>query len=302
VQKQRIALIAGIVLGTIAFFLGKMYLDQQTRILEEKKQQELVKIEKSRKKQTAVLVAKQDIPKGSEIETKMVDAKIIPNQFLQPRVVTTMDRIEGMISIAPISKGEQITLTKLTSREKAIGGSLAMAVPMGKRAVTIAVDNIASLVGMLKGGDYVDIIAMLPDVVKTAGGKEATQMNAVPIFQNVLVLAIGQRMAVTQEGLRGDTEKTQRPEASSYATLALKPQEANFITFLQDQVKIRLLLRSPADSKLQLIQPANWNSLYQYLNPPPTAPSDDPMSSPTGEYVEIYRGLRKGRIPISPEK
>lgn len=298
-QKQRLILIIGIALGLLAVFMAKVYIDQQRSIIQDQAKKAVAQIQAS---QTAVLVAKKDILRGTVIEPEMLETAIIPNQYIQPQAVASLDRIAGMIAVAPISKGEQISLSKLSysKQEGAGGGSLAEATPIGKRAVTISVDNLASLAGMVKSGDYVDIIAMLPVPVQTAEGKQATQAAVMPLFQNVLVLAVGQEIgaiAMAQPESRYKREEKREASPSPLITLALNPQEASLIAFVQEQGRIRLILRSPADSKIESLQPASWETLFQYLMPREAVKAQVPDES--AGYVEIYRGMSKERIPLS---
>jgi len=299
-QKQKIILIVGVILAIAVAFLVKIYLDQQRQIYLEEAGRTAAKKQEN---QIAVLVAKQDIPKGTVIKPEILETKIFPREYIAPQAVTSLDRISGMIATTPISKGEQITLTKLSFARQA--GGLAEATPVGKRAITINVDSIASVGGMIRPGDYVDLIATIPVPVQTAEGKQVTQVASVPLFQNVLVLAVGQEMGPVSsaEGAgrysKGEEGKELRKEASSsLITLALNPQEANLITFVQEQGKFRLVLRSPADSKIEPLKPMSWDALFQYLMPKEAAKETKEFIEPTAK-VEIYRGLKREEIPLA---
>jgi pilus assembly protein CpaB len=203
-----------------------------------------------------------------------------------------------MINLAPISQGEQISLSKLSKARKASGGgSLAGNTPAGKRAISIAVDSISSVSGMVRSGDYVDVIATLQIPMPGANGQVSSQMTVVPLFQNVLVLAVGQDI--------GSSDRTESRYAANEAasssgntliTLALGAQEANLIAFVQEQGKVRLTLRSPADANVEPVVPASWETLFQYI-----MPQSGPVSVPvdTTEYVEVFRGLNKEQVPLS---
>lgn len=293
-SKQKMFLIGGIVFGILAVFMLNSYIQQQRQTVEEEAKREV------RGNQTAVLVAKQDLSKGMFIDANMLSSEIVPNQYLQPQAVTSLDRINGMITVAQISKGEQITLNKLAyARQQE---SLASAIPIGKRAITVNVDNISSLLGMIKPGDYVDVISLVPVPMQTPEGKQVTQVGVIPLFQNVLVLAVGQDTGAPGEGKsEGRNKKEERKEASPLITLALNPQEANIIAFVQEQGKIRLSLRSPGDSQIQPIQPASWDTVMQYAMPNMIkgAPQEAKKVEPQAEgYVEVYRGLNKESVPI----
>jgi pilus assembly protein CpaB len=191
-QKQRLILIIGIILGVVAVVMLNVYLTQQKRKVDEDAQKKVETIKNElQTNQTAVLIAKEDILRGAAIASTQLEVKIIPNQFVQPQAVTSLDRVSGMLTIAPISKGEQVTLSKLTYPKQSAGEGLAGVTPPGKRAITISVDNISSLAGMIKPGDYVDIITQVNIPVQTPQGQQVSQV-VIPLFQNVLILAVGQ--------------------------------------------------------------------------------------------------------------
>jgi len=292
-KRTLFTLISGVVLCVVALVMTKMYLDQQKLAIQEKAKKAIANAQAN---QSAVLVSKQDIPQGSVIESDMLGTAIVPTKFVQPQAVSSLDRIAGMVTLAPISEGEQISLSKLTNERKASVGDLAGTTPSGKRAISIMVDNIASLSGMVKPGDYVDVLATIQIPVQGADGQVTRQMVVVPLFQNVLVLAVGQNTRVVS---RSGSRYAQAPAASGgggLITLALGPQEANLIAFVQEQGKIRLTMRSPADAKIEPMAPASWDSLFQYIMPPK---QDVKPVVDTTEYVEVFRGLNKERVPLS---
>jgi len=297
-QKQKLILIIGITLALIAVAMVWVYIEQQRQAIQEQAKKALVNIQAN---QTAVLVAKKDLPPGTAIEPEMLESVVVPNQYLQPQAATSLDRVSGMITVALISKGEQIGLNKLSYSARGLGsgGGLAQATPVGKRAVTISVDNISSVAGMVKPGDYVDVIALLPVPVQTHEGKQSSQAAIFPLFQNVLVLAVGQETEA-YAAQAGRYKKEEQKESSPLITLALNPQETNLIAFVQEQGKIKLALRSPADSKIEPVQPASWEVLFKYLMPQetPQQQTEEEVELPSG-YVEVYKGLHKEKVPIS---
>ena len=302
-MRKKLPLIIGIVLALVAAYLIKIYNDQQRLVILEDAKKRLEKIQAE---QVPVMVAARDIPKGSPIDKDSVGVVIIPTPHVQPQAASSLDRVSGMIAVVPISKGEQITLNKLMlAREVTGGGSLAMSTPIGKRAVTISVDSISAVGGMIRPGDYVDVVAMVAVPVTTPEGKQASQAAVVPLFQNTLVLAIGQETAALPQSAEGRYKKEEKRGESPAITLALNPQETNLLAFVQEQGKIRLSLRSPSDAKIESMQPASWDSLFQYLNLAPREPQEaqpkqeKKPAEPEPVYVEIYRGLNKEKIPLS---
>ena len=295
-QRQKIIIIIGVLLALMAVFMTKAYIDQQRNQVIDEAKKKIASIEKNiAKNEVKVLVANKDIARGAAITAENTEISIIPEQYRQPQAVSA-DRAIGMVAVVPISKGEQLSLNKL-AQPRQLGG-LAEGTPVGKRAITIAVDNISSVGGLVKPGDYVDVMALVPVPVQAPDGKQVNQMAVMPLFQNVLVLAVGQDIgAITSASGKKEAEK--RSDNSPLITLALQPQDANLIAFVQEQGKLRLTLRSPADSQMQATQPASWDTLFRYLMPPKQEVPEPETKAPATDYVEIYRGLNKERVPLS---
>jgi len=306
-SKRYIVFALAIISGVIAALLIGIYLNQQRQIIQIQTKEELSRIQQM---QDTVLIATREIPKGTTIEAGMLEAKVIPREYIQPQAVSYPERIIGMIATVPIAKGEQITLNKFSSVKQATGSSLAMATPIGKRAVSISVDNISSLVGMIKPGDYVDVISFIPVPAMSPDGKQTTQIAAIPLFQNILVLAVGRNLGAESMESRY-SDRTTTTESSPLITLALTPQEANLIAFITEQGKIRLVLRSPADSRIEPIQPASWETLFQYLMPQLPQQAKEKVEEETqlaakqrrtSREIEIYRGLKRETLSVYEEE
>lgn len=293
-QKQRmLMLVAGVVLALMAVVILKKYIDQQKQVMEAEVKKKMASVQAAAKaaQTQQVIVAKKDIPAGSMVEPSNLELAKIPEQYLQPQAVSSYDRIEGMIAITNIPKGDQITMNKLAYAKQLSG--LAEITPPGKRAVTISVDGAASLAGMIKPGDYVDVIGML---TTSKGGKKEAKLETVSLFQNVLVLAVGQETTALPK-LAGSQKKEDKKEAS-LITLALSPHETNLIAFVQEQGKIRLVLRSLNDSEIETTQRATWDALFKYINSKEVS-ATVPRVEMRREEIEVYRGLNKERMPLS---
>ena len=291
-QKQHILGAAGVLLLLFSIFAFQMYLNNKTKdIYERAKKDAQQEITRFRTSQTSVLVAKQAIPAGTLITADKFDAAVVQEADRLPRAISSASSIEGMIAAEDIAAGEQLTKDKVGYADTK--RSLADATPIGKRAITIAVDNISSLVGMVKPGDRVDVIATLNIPIQSpSSGAQTSQSVITPVFQNVLVLAVGQEVNALRSAADGRSRQAQpeRRDTSPLITLALTPQEANLLAFVQEQGKIRLVLRSKIDAQTELMPPANWETFFQYVMPDALKKKDDRSKIPK---VEIYRGLEK---------
>lgn len=299
-QKQRLIIfILGSLLALGAILTLQVYISQLKQKSEEEKKQVAAQVQEN---QAAVLIAKEDIPRGAAVTPDLFAPASIPTQYVAPQAVSIADRVLGMVTIAPIAKGEQVTLSKLAQSSRGTGKGLADSTPIGKRAITISVDNMASLVGMLNPGDYVDIIALVPIPTQDANGKQASQVAVVPLFQNVLVLAIGRDTggAIAPAAASRYAKPEDKSELSPFITLALSPQESSLVAFVQEQGKLRLVLRSPADSQITMTAPASWDTLFALMAPKESEKPKIKEAPPEpSEFVEVYRGLSKEKIPLT---
>ena len=279
--RKYLPLIIGGVCGLIAVVLINNYIQQKT---EEAKKA----VAQSQKSLITVVVAKQDILAGATIKESMLAEVTVNKNIVQPRSAISIDRVVDKIAIAPISKGEQVLLNKVTMSAEV--GSLSMKVPSGKRAVTVSVDNISSVGGMIRPGDHVDVVGMVPIPAMNTEGKQVNQLATMPLFQDVLVLAVGQEF-MSAQGARKDEKAG---SVSPAITFALSPQEANLIVFVQEQGKIRLVLRSPGDTQTQQVAPASWDTLFRLVMPQAYQQQEKPVVPvKPKKTVEIYRGLNK---------
>ncbi|MBU3933748.1 MAG: Flp pilus assembly protein CpaB [Candidatus Omnitrophica bacterium] len=271
-MERKWAIIIAAVLGLLAVFLTNIYFRQQ-------KTQVPVPV-----REAQVLVAAKDISRGATIDYDMLAFKMMPLNFIQPRALTSKESAVGKTALATIMASEQILVTKLAA--PGAGLTLAGKTPPGKRAVTINLEAASAVGGMIRPADHVDVLAIFsaPAITLT-------------LFQDVLVLAVGQEMVPTEE--KKERTRVGR-EATSTArrtvTLALTPQQVQILTVAIEQGKIRLTLRPrmetgealPAVDLSNLPPAIDLNTLLQfYIRRPEAAPS-----------VEVIRGLKKEVTPV----
>lgn len=164
--------------------------------------------------------------------------------------------------------------------------SIALKTPAGKRAVTIRIDSLAAVGGLINPGDFVDIIGDLNVPGQEIDKKTVTAM----IFQGLEVLAVN-----TNVNDPGDYDD-QQAQPSLRITLAVDPQEAGLLSFADKNGSLELALRSPDDTDHETVKANTWKTLADYVlknqgldiqNPDgaPTEGARTPESKP-----EIFRG------------
>jgi Flp pilus assembly protein CpaB len=133
--------------------------------------------------------------------------------------------------------------------------SLALKTPVGKRAVTVMIDSLAAVGGLINAGDFVDVIAQLNVPSQDSDRKTVTAM----IFQGLQVLAVN-----TNEDDPGAYDEQQ---ASTFLkiTFAVDPQEAGLLTFANKNGTLELALRSPDESQRQMVKASTWKTLADYV-------------------------------------
>ena len=258
-------------------------------------------------KRVNVLVAKEYIAPYSVINQDLVQVVKVPNKFCQPGALTSvkdlLDEKGRSIysSIVPIMGGEQIVATKLAMFGRETG--LSIIVPKGKRAVSIKVDSVSGVSGLIKPGDYVDVIGTF-DYTE---GKEA-KSQTVSILQNVFVLAVG------QEVIGGASKKREKAKkkglaalipptgAENTVTLALTFREAQIVTFAQEKSKLKLLLHPSGEKEMVSASPVGLDSIIKKkgkgkikLRERETLPSIiRGVEEEQGRALEMLKFLREG--------
>ncbi len=140
--------------------------------------------------------------------------------------------------------------------------SLAGRTPPGKRALTVLIDSLGAVGGLVNPGDYVDVIAHL-SIPKTLGEGEEEKtkketMTAM-IFQKLLVLAINTNL--DEPGAYDDQQK----EKTLKITVAVTPEEAGLLAFADKNGSLELSLRPQNESGKSMIAAATWATLGEYV-------------------------------------
>ena len=180
-----------------------------------------------------VLVASGYIACGARVSAAAVEVKQVPRAFIQPGALSAPKDADGLLALAPIAPGEQILANKLTKG----GVALALAVPPGKRAITVAVDAAAGVAGLLKPGDLVDVVVTTDD-----GGAPRTSL----LMQAAPVLAVGR--VFSAEPVRKEEGSILDTQADT-VTLAASPYEAQQLAHFELAGRVKLLLRAPGDAQ-----------------------------------------------------
>ncbi len=277
-----------LIMGALAVFVMQQYLAGQQRLLA----QERAKLLQNYRDPIKVLIVAKDLPPGTVLEAGHLELADIPEKFVQPYAARTPRDILGLVTAAPLAKGEQVLMNKLRRSDEApTGSTLAGLTPEGKRAVTIGVDAITGVGGFVRPGDEVDVLWTLK-LPQAGGGSPGDQVVMLTLFQKIPVLAVGDQMV----GHHAVGEGQQAPRDST-VTLALSPQETTFLLFAREQGRIQLSLRPKQGASQEVaVPPTNINTLLEAKLGIKASPPPKPA-----RQVEIYKGLKRDVVVMAEE-
>lgn len=187
-----------------------------------------------------VLVAAQDIPLGTTLDSSQLEWRVWPAEGAGGTYLTRETRpdapteLAGQITKSSFFAGEPITEAKLASTES---GFLSAILPAGKRAIATAISADTSAGGFILPNDRVDVImTRREDATDNVPERFVTET----ILNNVRVLAIDQAV----EDVNGE-----KVVVGQTATLELTPEQAEILTVAQQMSdRLALSLRSLADA------------------------------------------------------
>jgi pilus assembly protein CpaB len=180
-----------------------------------------------------VLIAAQEIPARERITAAMLVKQMRPGQSLEPDALADPSQAVGSLALITIPAGSQVTASE-------IGTNVAFALPVrlqpGMRAVSIPVDRVKDVSGLIQPGDRVDVIAIPPS------RSNGPPPRAVTIFRSIRVLAVGTALE--------NPSATPSPEeqGASTVTLEVTPNQADVLAWADQNATLRLSLRSPREA------------------------------------------------------
>jgi pilus assembly protein CpaB len=186
-------------------------------------------------------------------------------QALNQKVVEVEQRAQKAVqdaaktaAAAAVATSRQTRPGEAVPKEKKFV-SLALRTPAGKRAVTLKMDSLGAVGGLVNPGDYVDIISHLNVPARDPKNKDKKDSVTAMIFQNIQILAINTN--IDQPGAYDEQQR----DAGLKVTVAVTPEEASLLAFAEKNGNLELALRSPNEKKPAMISAATWSTLAEYV-------------------------------------
>jgi len=242
-SKLVIAIVA-VVLGLAAAFAAYVYLSGVQRAAQ------------AGSTMTAVLVAKQDIPRGTLANDLMssgaVEVTKMPLRYVPEGAISSMTGVTDRVLAVSVTKGEVLTSARFQYPSDA---GLAFNVPVGFVAVTIPVDEARGIAGLLKPGDRV---ALMITVTNQRRGGDQTGY-AVP---GAKVLAVGRSTGTEAEsssssGSSGGalSGSSSGSKTANTVTLAVSATDAEKVVFAAESGRLWLALLPTTESTVATSAP-----------------------------------------------
>lgn len=235
--------------------------------------------------------------KPGDVRLQKVGAESFPKGAFA-KIEEVMDRpvVNKILMDEPVQEG------RLAVRGSGLG--LAPIIPVGMRAVSVRVSDVAGVAGFVLPGLRVDVL-----VTGRPTGTDGTVTTT--CLQNMLVLSAGQTI---QPDGRGQAINTPT------VTLLATPEQAETLTLAGNEGRIQLVLRNSSDQGMEKTSGTDINALYsgrvrptpkpdatprpKAVKPKPVAiaaaPTPPPAPAPTPEIV-VIRGNQR-TVEIVPQK
>ena len=238
---------AALVLASVSAYLVYGYLTKK------EKEATLAKLEIRQ-----VAVAASDIPFGTRINPAQVKLADWPKNNMPAGSFADIRQVEGRLSITHIPAGEPVLQSNLAPQNGG-AGVMSYIIRPGKRAITVAVNDVVGVAGFVLPNSMVDVVATVESPYGRPNGRR--DLISKIVLQDVRVLAVGQ--ILEQRGGKPVTVPT--------VTLDVSPEDAEKLA-LASQNKVQLILRHVGDSDITNTKGVTVATLLEGDEPQPKHP------------------------------
>jgi pilus assembly protein CpaB len=245
-------------------------------------------------KTVAVIAAAHDMPAGTLLKKGDIKTLALRENEVPRAAILNEKMAINRPLLLPVSAGELITLPKVGA-----GGieGLPATIQMGKRAVTVPINDASGVAGLIPPRAHVDVLFTRPG--------SASEAVTSTILEDVVVLAMGRATEVSNTpppapGSAAAQSAASRPGAQS-ATLLVTPEQARRIELAKNLGKISLSLRNPLDTAATPEDEATATTPEEIGIVPPPPPmratprvvqvaAPKPPPPPKEKVVEVFHG------------
>ena len=205
------------------------------------------------------VVAAVDIPLGAIVTQEMLETRTLAVNLRQPGVFGDVSQAVGKTTRAAILVGGQVRASDMQDR------AVPLAVPVGRRAMAIAVNQLSGVGNLLEVGDTVDLIISLdarafPTVQVLSDGSVTVISGINPLsvklpllLQDVQIIGtINPTPPPAPAAQQGQPAPSVAPavnkEEEKILVLSVTPAQAEVLLFARTTGTLDAILRSPLDA------------------------------------------------------
>lgn len=233
-----------LLLTGFAVWTAGRYLTNRTAEVEERL------ADRASKTRVTVVVPIRDLQAEEVLDLSILVTRTIPRDYVNADAITqeTVGQFLGKRLKRPVTKGTPLLQSFVSVYEFK---PFSTSIEPGNRAITLPIDEINSVSGLLTAGDKIDILVLTQ--ANVANGTDKAEMQLLPLLESVIVRATG---TTTQRELVADSQQSAaRPgsrSAGNYntVTIAVPPRDAQRLVLAQQAGRIIALLRRPDDPAL----------------------------------------------------
>lgn len=236
-----------------------------------------------------IVIAKHDLPPRTVITPDMVRLAEVPVNSIHPKAAISINQVNGRVVKSSILAGEPVLTDRLVPAGEV--PSLAFAIPLDRRAVTIPVNEVVGVAGFVQPGDRVDVLASFDS--------DTGETISVVVLQNTEVLAIAQTM---------ESDIDAKPRVVATVTLAVTLEEAQKLYLAESKGSLRLVLRPTGAIAQQVTRVVSDRDLISSTKQPAVVKQSKP-ARPVVEVkpvkpeaklqvVEVIRGVQREIVTV----
>jgi len=168
----------------------------------------------------------QDIPKGMFGDEAFlqgyIEQDVIAKEYRPATAITSESQIEGLVAISDLPANQVVVSNQFVSQAESLS-TFSSLLKNNEVAITISVDQIRGVAGLLVPGDFVNMLVTTEEVTEEGtpvpnAGEVAYTNPARYLYQKVQILAVGQTRKL-EPGETADTNADGTPAAAATSGL-----------------------------------------------------------------------------------
>jgi pilus assembly protein CpaB len=251
--KARRLLFIAVVFALLAGVGTMLYL----KVLEHRLKKELTPPPQSLE---TVVVASRDLPAGSIIGSATMALRKVPKKYVESDAVTpqTYDSVKGAVLNKALGQGKILSHDYIDiDLPRDFSGTISK----GMRAMTIEVDTVNGLSGLIRPGNHIDLFTRLSTRSKPNQGSARGEV-VIPVLENITVLATDRKSARPNIDEFHNLSSEKPPQVYSTLTLEVTARQAALVSMARSRGSLMAVLRNKKDNSKVLFAQVSSADLF----------------------------------------